>query len=185
MLVLEQKKSDFKALKAGLYISRINALEIVDEKKWQSEELEKKVKITFGIVYDALNKTVIDINEESFNPLSRLLWKSYYPTLRTKKKGMPVSNTKLGDLMAGVGLDTTDATLDLEKSIGKFVILNVEMKPKPSDPTTMKNNISGVSPYTGDITELNKVVDAAEKDANVPAKEIEEIAYEEAGKKKA
>ena len=51
--------------------------------------------------------------------------------------------------------------IDVSDVIGKIVVLTVETKPKATDPSQMKNVVSDVSAFRGDLAEINQIMDEA------------------------
>ena len=155
----------FKALKSGLYVARVISVQVREEKKYKSEEMEERLAFTFDLIREATGGSIQDIEGEVFNPLTRRMWKSFNKKARYSWQGK-IELTNLGKLLEAVGFDMAAKDIDVSQTIGKILVLTVETKPRATDPSIMKNTVSDVSRFNGDLAEIQRIVDENEKDAS-------------------
>jgi len=179
----------YHAIKPGLYIARIHNIEIKESKKWQSEEMEKKLVFDFALIKNAMSKKdVEDVEGESFMPLRRRVWKWSNPKLRYAFGG-EIKNTQSGDVVAAAGVDITADEVDVEEAIGKVLVVKVDSKKKGDG--TLKDVIVDATPFEGDMKEVEAWIKEAEelmaqenesRDMH-KGKEVEDLPWEDGEKK--
>lgn len=174
---IQNNSTEWKAIKPGLYVARIENVELKESKKWQSEELEEKLVVCFGLLgtYGS-NKPVADVEGETFLPLRRKVFKWCNTKHRYAWSGA-IELTQTGNLLEAVGFkDVTEMeSYDTDELEGKILVVKIDNK--KNDHGELKDRVDDFIAFDGDDKQVDEWLEMANSE-----QEVEDVAYEDAGK---
>ena len=146
----------FHPIKPGLYIARINNVELKESKKWQSDELEQKLVFDFALIKNAMSKKdVEDIEGNTFQPAERRSWKWCNTKYRYPWKGN-IELTITGQIMEAAGVENVAdlAEFNFNGLVSEIVVVKIENK--KNEAGVLKDKLTDISPFDGDMDEVEK-----------------------------
>jgi len=177
------EETTFHPIKPGLYIARINNVELKESKKWQSDEVEEKLVFGFGLIKNAMSKKdVEDVEGEVFAPLKRKQWK-WCNTKYRYAWGGAIELTITGNIMEACGVkDVADLDeYNMNGLISQIVVVKIENK--KTEAGVLKDKITDVSPFDGDMAEVERwIADAMDAEADSTPDTVD-LPFDEPSKK--